>query len=803
MSWHTSIENTVKIINQILDRNSFCCILDIGHYIEIKANKWRYNGIVYGCSTMIENYQKLVEKAPLKLFRETLNESCDINKPCTITLEKDYKFSESFAIKQTLYIDDDNNIFDSKKWAKCLLHNQHFSCMLVSSYVVGDHHSAVWVIISGKKPNKNQRKKIYYKLKDILLQTLLYNTESYYNDLTNKIKQEAVRKSLSQVMARNLSHNIGSHVLDKVSTLETYDTEKMQKFLTYLNNRMDYIADISTSTPVVEITTSLKENVIKGFSDNELLKEYISATENFKFSVSVKEPDNNLIVIPNDVLGMQAFYTILENIIRNTAKHSKVDNSVTFNILVEEVPKNIAPYIEDCNEMLSVSIVIEYERDTKKIYIKKEANTWKEVEQNTEPTICKVDDIDWLVYNLNSQINKSVLDDGHLRQGGWGLLEMEASAAYLRKIPMEEIEEEKYKIKILKDKSDFTLDDGMYNETTKHFYLLKAYKKDDNLAYRFFLYKPREILFIGRACDYIEGAEDSDKPKELLKKGIKFVDCIESDTRYPHKLVFHKPEDKFANKYNLTSFSPSVTELKKKFQADNILEEAWKQVKKPCGFDTLTKRIDNHGSYFASLGEDDYCQLGTSINSQWRYNNIWPGDLRQRWWLYCGTKFTVIDERIQEFAKQPSTCQDILYSKVYHHIWISVPDKRAIDLKSQNFDDMINNTNDRITEYISKQGSNFVVIHLGIIEKLIASYNRSIKTTYNKDEPTDIQNFIKEKMKLDLNTTVIVSGRSKPSNLPKDIRYLNYSVISGCLINKQCKYSFAEAIYSSRSLNHR
>jgi hypothetical protein len=95
------------------------------------------------------------------------------------------------------------------------------------------------------------------------------------------------------------------------------------------------------------------------------------------------------------------------------------------------------------------------------------------------------------------------------------------------------------------------------------------------------------------------------------------------------------------------------------------------------------------------------------------------------------------------------------------------------------------------------------VIHLGIIEKLIASYNRSIKTTYNKDEPTDIQNFIKEKMKLDFNTTVIVSGRSKPSNLPKDIRYLNYSVISGCLINKQCKYSFAEAIYSSRSLNHR
>jgi hypothetical protein len=761
---------------------------------------------------MIKNYQELVKYAPLKLFRETLNESCDINKPYKRTSKKDYKFSESFAIKQTLFIKDDENIFDSKEWAKYLLNNNHFCCMLVSSYVVGDHHSAVWVIISGGNPNKNQRKKIYYKLKDLLLQTLLYNTESYYNELRNKIKKEAVRKSLSQVMARNLSHNIGSHVLDKVSTLMEYKVDKMHTFLTYLNNRMDYIADISTSTPVVEITTSLKENVIKGFSDNELLKEYISATENFSYEVLVTDPSNNLVAIPNDVLGMQAFYTILENIIRNTAKHSKVENSVTFNILVEEVSEEIATNIEDGNEMLSVSIVIEYDRTEEKIQIIKEDNTWKEVKQETESTIFKVNYIDWLIYELNSQINKSVLeDDDQLRRGGWGLLEMEASAAYLRKIPMEEIEEEKYKIKILMDETSFNIDDGMYNEISKHFYLLKAYKKDNHLAYRFFLYKPREILFIGNPNDYIENNVDNSKQKELLKEGIKFVDKIEPNIRYPHKLVFYKNEYKEAVIYNMTSFSPLVNQIRsKKFQLKDILIQAWIQTQKPCTFDDLTRkqRNENHGSSFATLERNDYCQLGTTINSQWTYNHVWREDEKNRWWLYCGTKFTVIDERIQEFAKQESTCKDrnqqvIHYSKVYDHIFISVPDKELIDLKSQNFDSMINENKDKITDYINNIGSKFVVIHLGIIEKLIASYNRIKNTSYNKNESTDIQKFIIEKMNLDLNATVIVSGRSRPSNLPKDIRYLNYSVISGCLISKQCKYSFAEAIYSSRRLNHR
>ena len=98
---------------------------------------------------------------------------------------------------------------------------------------------------------------------------------------------------------------------------------------------MDYLADISFGTPLMQTNKYVYGELFKGFDKVRLLLEHISGLDNFKFKIEFKrngkefEKDEKgnilndlLVAIPNDILGTQAFYNILENIIRNTAKHS-------------------------------------------------------------------------------------------------------------------------------------------------------------------------------------------------------------------------------------------------------------------------------------------------------------------------------------------------------------------------------------------------------------------------------------------------------------------------------------------------
>ncbi|MBK7970976.1 MAG: hypothetical protein IPK08_19775 [Bacteroidetes bacterium] len=49
----------------------------------------------------------------------------------------------------------------------------------------------------------------------------------------------------------------------------------------------------------------------------------------------------HIIAFPNDMLGVQAFYVIIENIIRNTAKHSTNSNDkFKIKFKIEAVPSH-------------------------------------------------------------------------------------------------------------------------------------------------------------------------------------------------------------------------------------------------------------------------------------------------------------------------------------------------------------------------------------------------------------------------------------------------------------------------------
>jgi hypothetical protein len=179
-----------------------------------------------------------------------------------------------------------------------------------------------------------------------------------------QIETLATKAAISAVMARNMSHNIGSHVLSKLVSKEgakrfwikedegykpaplqnrsqpnkVDPEEALAYFNSYLRTRMDYLADIATGVPVMEVTRNLIGDVVAGLDKNRILLNYISGVDGFKFEILIrdcrncKDVDCNCtpitadirdipISMPNDVLGYHAVYVIIENLIRNTAKH--------------------------------------------------------------------------------------------------------------------------------------------------------------------------------------------------------------------------------------------------------------------------------------------------------------------------------------------------------------------------------------------------------------------------------------------------------------------------------------------------
>ena len=99
---------------------------------------------------------------------------------------------------------------------------------------------------------------------------------------------------------------------------------------------MDYLADISFGTPLMQTNKYAYGELFKDLDKVRLLLEHISGLSDFKYKIAFKkdgEPLNDtndlLVAIPNDILGIQALYNILENIIRNTAKHSSTKPDIT------------------------------------------------------------------------------------------------------------------------------------------------------------------------------------------------------------------------------------------------------------------------------------------------------------------------------------------------------------------------------------------------------------------------------------------------------------------------------------------
>lgn len=205
--------------------------------------------------------------------------------------------------------------------------------------------------------------------------------------------------------------------------------------------------------------------------------------------------DNNIfnddvrLAIPAGTIGNHAFYTIIENIIRNAAKHEKLD--------------------DDGN----LEIVIGFINDEDKEYV--EFFVWSKSKGNN------LGEIQTRVNEIRAKINDSFIDnDGQLRREDWGLAEMKISAGILQRRSISEIG---------------GLQSGDYDASKSSNWEIKeiispivveeeSQERQNQLfhfGYSFFIPKPKEMLFVFSTCCNIIS------PKiitSLKKRGIYIAD---------------------------------------------------------------------------------------------------------------------------------------------------------------------------------------------------------------------------------------------------------------------------------------
>lgn len=211
----------------------------------------------------------------------------------------------------------------------------------------------------------------YYKL---LLNVSVQNSRLTTSRLLAFSDRESIKSAISAIMARNMSHNLGSHFISNTkhyfSNLAEIDgDEQRQKdyrgirhTLQYIQERMDFIATIVSTDRFPFGPVNVKSQIFDELTPDEFGERHGKATTNFLLNYIVFSEDiskqtklssNELslklisdsgrkfggqenenqeakeefaklnLAVPGGILGRHAIFTIIENVIRNSAKHDK------------------------------------------------------------------------------------------------------------------------------------------------------------------------------------------------------------------------------------------------------------------------------------------------------------------------------------------------------------------------------------------------------------------------------------------------------------------------------------------------
>ena len=280
------------------------------------------------------------------------------------------------------------------------------------------------------------------KLYDLRQRGLLALAMTVSQMAENTVSGFAWRSASAAVISRNMSHNIGSHVvagltwpkLKEYARDTEHDDEKskgrpVELLLGYLQQRMDFVARVTTEWPGWREPVLFVQDLLRGFLKQKILLDKLASDKGIRhkdITFSVRTPrmstfvdvaelhggtnvpgsrqetsvEDILVAIPGGVVGRQAFYGFLENAIRNTARHGTVQ------------PAGLHVY-------LSVDDASGDQRTLRCTY----------ADNFTRQRIG--DQYSWDV--MNAKIDLHLIEPGtaRMRKQDWGIQEMKVSASFL------------------------------------------------------------------------------------------------------------------------------------------------------------------------------------------------------------------------------------------------------------------------------------------------------------------------------------------------------------------------------------
>lgn len=284
-----------------------------------------------------------------------------------------------------------------------------------------------------------------------------------YEERKFEIIKHGAKTARATIISGSVSHNIGSHVLSSINDEVIKDRRPdVERLISYVQQRMDYIAGVTSDYPLWSEPTFFFLDLLEGFFQQGLLLDYITNDdgvpgEKIEFHVKYKdsphvysrarivqlEKDDNgeleipffgskeeinqkiityqnegykiknesiekyafkkcnngsvedfIVSIPGGIIGRHAFYALLENFMRNGAKHNK-EKGGNYEVYIEVTE-------EDHEKYRAVNL---YDNWSKK---------------------------DGLVKDIQGKLKKPIVqNDGSPTPGDWGIQEMKISADYL------------------------------------------------------------------------------------------------------------------------------------------------------------------------------------------------------------------------------------------------------------------------------------------------------------------------------------------------------------------------------------
>ena len=402
-----------------------------------------------------------------------------------------------------------------------------------------------------------------------------------------------IKSAIGSIMSRNGSHNIGSHVLAALShNVGTMPDDRV--LYQYIQHRMDYIATVTTDFPSWTQPTKFIGNIMRTFLSQRHLLDHIVGSEGLKawqfqnpnidsntkqvgclrFHIrrqfgkdGAKDPgyrdfisypdetilndgskvplrleDDVTLAIPGGVVGQHAFFTIIENIVRNAAKHDW-STPPKSTLPLKEALKNLDVYIDFFDDVengrvrfriwCQMSDVLDRVPIRKRKYFMSSLDGTLSINK-LKQYLDKPEKPKAIPLHLKQHIElvrPLIGKDGKLRKENWGLAEIRISVGYLQRRAVAEIGALDLDAQV----ADMVVPvavpgriEGRGAAGSKLIY---------HLGYQFYVPKPREILFVVNKIS----AESSER-NEFAKHGIyiKEKDSICSNDELSYEYVVLK-----------------------------------------------------------------------------------------------------------------------------------------------------------------------------------------------------------------------------------------------------------------------